>query len=173
MHNPNPNPNPDPNPNPNPNPNQAAPTWEDAHPSSRVAEGSASDTALREQQAQAAPKAKCKSLSPSVMDYWCDTQCAEGLKCPTNVCSCDGSVQLRETSKGAPTAPTWEDAHPSKAKHEVDTRTPKIDIVCKSLSPSVSEHWCRTTCLSGSHCPKDCACGDLLRPSDEAEGQSK
>ena len=138
-----------------------------------MAEGSASDTALREQQAQGAPKAKCKSLSPSVMDYWCDTQCAEGLKCPTNVCSCDGSVQLRETSKGAPTAPTWEDAHPSKAKHEVDTRTPKIDIVCKSLSPSVSEHWCRTTCLSGSHCPKDCACGDLLRPSDEGEGQSQ
>ena len=126
-----------------------------------MAEGSASGTALREQQAQEAPKAKCKSLSPSVMDYWCDTQCAEGLKCPTNVCSCDGSVQLRETSKGAPTAPTWEDAHPSKAKHEVDTRTPKIDIVCKSLSPSVSEHWCRTTCLSGSHCPKDCACGDF------------
>ena len=114
------------------------------------------------QQAQGAPKAKCKSLSPSVMDYWCDTQCAEGLKCPTNVCSCDGSVQLRETSKGAPTAPTWEDAHPSKAKHEVDTRTPKIDIVCKSLSPSVSEHWCRTTCLSGSHCPKDCACAPVM-----------
>ena len=127
----------------------------------------------RQQGAEEAPKKKCRSLKPSVMDYWCDTQCADGLKCPTNVCSCDGSVQLRETSKGAPMAPTWEDAHPSKAKHEVDTRTPKIDIVCKSLSPSVSEHWCRTTCLSGSHCPKDCACGDLLRPSDEAEGQSK
>ena len=145
----------------------AAPTWADAHPSSLVPE----ESAVRQQQAQEAPKAKCKSLSPSVMDYWCDTQCADGLKCPTNVCSCDGSVQLRETTKGAPKAPTWEEAHPSKAKHEI--AEPKIDIVCKSLSPGVSEHWCRTTCLSGSHCPKVCACGDLLRPSDEAQGQSQ
>lgn len=54
------------------------------------------------------------------MDYWCDTQCADGLKCPTNVCACDGSVQLRATSQRAPTAPTWEDAHPSKVLHEID-----------------------------------------------------
>ena len=118
------------------------------------------------------PKKKCKSLKPSVMDYWCDTQCADGLKCPTNVCNCDGDsdLELRE-SRSLPAAPTWEDAHPSEAKHEI--AEPKIDIVCKSLSPGVSEHWCRTTCLSGSHCPKVCACGDLLRPSDEAQGQSK
>ena len=98
------------------------------------------------------------SLSPSVMDFWCDTQCAIGAsgKCPTNVCNCDGTLQLRtsETKKQA-TAPTWADAHPSEAKPEA-----KDEIVCKAMDNSVTADWCQKTCSNGHHCPKACACGD-------------
>jgi len=149
---------------------KAAPTWEDAHPSSLVKPG---ESAVRqEEDSEEKPKVKCKSLRAGVLDYWCDTQCADESKCPKHVCNCDGNVQLRETTKrGQPAAPTWEDAHPSKAKSE--GADAKNEIVCKTLDNSVTEHWCQTTCLAGSHCPKVCACGDLLRPSDDGQGQTK
>ena len=98
------------------------------------------------------------SMSPSVMDFWCDAQCAIDAagKCPTNVCNCDGTLQLRASdAKKQAAAPTWADAHPAPEAAEA-----KEALVCKALDNSVSVDWCQKTCSDGHHCPKACACGD-------------
>ena len=100
------------------------------------------------------------SMSPSVMDYWCDAQCAIDAagKCPTNVCNCDGTLQLRASdAKKQAAAPTWADAHPAPEARPAEA---KEALVCKALDNSVSVDWCQKTCSDGHHCPKACACGD-------------
>ena len=109
--NPNPNPNPDPNPNPNPNPTRcgvaenlvkpgAPAIWQKeevpkpkckrfATQGSNPRTGRPLPRTGRRDGARHSPVSLASdSMSPSVMDFWCDAQCAIDAagKCPTNVC---------------------------------------------------------------------------------------
>ena len=108
---------------------------------------------------------------PQVNEDWCRTTCSSG-PCPKKLCACGtledwakGKLQTAPSTKPNPLVP-------AAIKHEMS---------CISLTPSITDDWCRTTCsqdpaICGDEewckCPKaSCRCGvaeNLVKPGEKA-----
>ena len=124
------------------------------------------------------------------MTRWCEANCLVGF-CPGDMCKCtDGSAPLLPVDTNASesgVAPrTWrrgawvdsqadtatEAGAPSRATTTQDTDKGGVpELNCVSLSQTVTDHWCRTSCTTRwgglGACPKNfCRCTEGTAASD-------